>query len=45
MRLLQAEESGNKEAILGKKVGWLLTGYFSLGDGRGLSGLSDRLPN
>lgn len=40
--ILQAEGSRNKEAMLGKKVDWLLEGYISLGDKRGLS---DRLSN
>lgn len=35
--ILQAKGSRNKEAILGKKVGWFLQGYLSLGDRRGLS--------
>lgn len=33
-KLLKAEGSGNKEVILGKKVGWLLQGCFPLGDGQ-----------
>ena len=40
--LLQADESRNKEVILGKKVDWLLQSYSPLGDDKGLS---DRLPN
>lgn len=34
--------ASNKEAILDKNVGWLLGGYFPLGDDRGQSG---RWPN
>lgn len=42
MKDLEAEGSRNKEVTLGIKAGWLLQGYFPLGDGKGPSGW---LPN
>ena len=35
---LQAEGTGNKDVFLGRKLHWLLQGYFPLGENRGLSG-------
>ena len=43
MKDLLGRRERNEEFILDKKLGWLLKGHFSLGDGRCLSGrLSDQ---